>query len=200
MLLLAAACIPLSLAARRNPLAAGDVQVVTSGAFAAVGLVVALHRPRNPIGWLMLCTGAMSTMFYVDGGLYNVLNYRLGHHLPFAPAVLVLYHTSGSLLGLLPLIILVFPDGRLPSPRWRLAVGAYLALGLADMAVQAQMSVYALTHHRTQVDTSGLLLLSNGSYSVSFGPVGLTFSPRGCLPSPIRSCAGGNRQANHASS
>jgi hypothetical protein len=43
------------------------------------------------------------------------------------------------------------------------------------MAVQAQISAYALTHHRTQVDTSGQLLLSNGSSSVFFGPVGLIF-------------------------
>jgi hypothetical protein len=175
MLLLAAACIPLSLAVRQNPLAAGAAQVITAVAFAVVGLAVALHRPRNPIGWLMLCVGAASIMLYVDTGLYNVLNYRLGHHLPLAPAVLILYHVSGPVLGLLPLIILVFPDGRLPSPRWRLAVGGYLVLGLADMAVQAQMSVYALTHHRTQVNTSGLLLLSNGAYSVFFAPVGLTF-------------------------
>ena len=175
MLLLAAAWIPLSLATRQNPLAAGAAQVVTSWAFAVVGLVVALHRPRNPIGWLMLCMGAMSIMFYVDTGLYNVLNYRLGHHLPLASTVLVLYHMSEPVLGLLPLIILLFPNGRLPSPRWRLAVGCYLALALADMAVQAQMSVYALTHHRTQVDTSGQLSLSNHAYSVFFAPVGLTF-------------------------
>jgi hypothetical protein len=122
MLLLAAAFVPLSLAVRQNPLAAGAAQIVTSAAFAVVGLVVALHRPRNPIGWLMLCVGAVSIMFYVDTGLYNVLNYRLGRHLPLAPAVLALYHVSGPVLGLLPLIILVFADGRLPSPRWRLAL------------------------------------------------------------------------------
>jgi hypothetical protein len=175
ILLLAAACIPLSFAARQNPLAAGATEIVVAVAFAAVGLVVALHRPRNPIGWLMLCMGAASTMFYVDAGLYNVLNYRLGHHLPLAPAVLVLFHMSQPVLGLLPLIILVFPDGRLPSPRWRLLVGGYLVLGLADIAVQAQMSVYALIHYRTQVDTSGQLLLSNGSYSAFFAPVGVAF-------------------------
>jgi hypothetical protein len=174
MLLLAVACVPLSLAARQNPLTTGGTQIVGAVAFAAAGLVVALHRPRNPIGWLMLCVGA-SIMFYVDTGLYDVLNYRLGDHLPLAPVVLVVYHISEPFVGLLPLIILLFPDGRLPSPRWRLAVVGYLVLGLADMAVQAQMSVYALTHHRTQVNTSGQLLLSNGSYSVFFAPVGLIF-------------------------
>jgi hypothetical protein len=37
------------------------------------------------------------------------------------------------------------------------------------------MSVYALTHHRTQVDASGQLTLSNGAYSVAFAPIGLIF-------------------------
>ena len=37
------------------------------------------------------------------------------------------------------------------------------------------MSVYALTHHRTQVDASGQLTLSNGSYSVVFAPIGFIF-------------------------
>jgi hypothetical protein len=46
---------------------------------------------------------------------------------------------------------------------------------LASAAVQGQMSVYALTHHRTQVDASGQLALSNGSYSVVFGPIGFIF-------------------------
>jgi hypothetical protein len=175
MVLLAAACIPLTFMVRQNLLAAGDAQIVVAVAFAAVGLVVARNRPQNPIGWLMLCMGAVSIMFYVDSGLYNVLDYRLGRHLPLAPAVLVLYHMSEPVLGLLPLIILLFPDGRLPSPRWRPVVRCYLALAVIDMIVQGQMSVYAITHHRTQVDTSGQLSLSNHAYSVFFAPVGLTF-------------------------
>ena len=144
--------------------------------FAVVGLVVAWHRPRNPIGWLMLVLAAVSLMFYVDSGLYNLLNYRLGHQLPFAPVVLLLYHVSEPMLGLIPLIILLFPDGRLPSPRWRWVVGGYLTLAVADVIVQAQLTVYALTHHHTRVDASGQLLLSNHSaYSVFFAPAGLIF-------------------------
>ena len=79
-LVLAVAMIPLSLATRQNLLATGGPNVVVFVAFAVVGVVVAWHRPRNPIGWLMLVL-AVSLMFYVDSGVYNLLNYRLGQRL-----------------------------------------------------------------------------------------------------------------------
>jgi hypothetical protein len=160
--------------ARQNPLATGGAPFLVAVSFAAVGLVVAWHRPRNPIGWLMLVLAA-GLLFYVDSGLYDVLNYRLGHRLPLGPVVLFLYHVSRPDLGLIPLVILVFPDGRLPSPRWRWVVRGYLLLALADMIVQGQMSVYAVTHHHTQVDASGQLTLSNHAYSIFYAPVGLIF-------------------------
>jgi two-component system, NarL family, sensor kinase len=106
--------IPLSLAARQNPLATAGPQIAVWVSFGAAGLVVAWHRPRNPIGWLMLILAV--SIYGNDAGLYNVLNYRLGHRLPLAPVVLVLYHVSEPELALIPLIILLFPDGRLPSP------------------------------------------------------------------------------------
>jgi hypothetical protein len=173
-LVFAVAMIPLSLAARQNPLATAGPQIAVWVSFGAVGLVVAWHRPRNPIGWLMLILSV--SLYWNDAGLYNVLNYRLGHRLPLAPVVLVLYHVSEAELALIPLIILLFPDGRLPSPRWRWPVGGYLTLAVADVIVQAQMSIYAITHHRTQVDTSGQLIISNGhAYGAFFAPIGLIF-------------------------
>ena len=175
VVLLAVALIPLSLAARQNPLATGGTNVVVGLSFGVVGLVVAWHRPRNPIGWFMLAL-APSLIFQIAGGLYNVLNYGLGHRLPLAPVVLLLFHVLEPVLGLIPLIILLFPDGRLPSPRWRWPVGGYLTLAVADVIVQAQMSVYAITHHRTQVDTSGQLIISNDhAYAAFYAPVALIF-------------------------
>ena len=109
---------------------------------------------------------AAGFMFFIDSGLYNVLNYRLGHRLPLAPVVLLLYHADQT------------PELR-PDPADHPAVpgraaaarrgGAgwwadALTLAAADVIVQAQMVVYALTNHRTQVDASGQLLLSNGAY------------------------------------
>ena len=173
VLLLAAALIPLSLTARQLPVATG-AEIAIAVPFAAVGLVVARHRPRNLIGWLMLWL-AVGFMVYADSGVYDVIGYRLSHRLPLGPEILILYHVCEPVLGLLPLVILLFPDGRTPSPRWRRLVLGYLALAVIDMIVQGQMSVYALTHHRTQVDTSGQLTLSDGAYSVVFGPIGFIF-------------------------
>ena len=143
---------------------------------------------------------APGLIFQIDGGLYNVLNYRLGHRLPLAPVALVFFHASEPALALIPLIILLFPDGRLPSPRWRRPVGGYLTLALADAIVQVQMSVYALTDHRTQVDTSGQLIISNDhAYGTFFAFAALVFFgfwvlAVGCQVVSWRRAAGERRQ------
>jgi hypothetical protein len=173
--LLAAALIPLSITARQNPLTQGNAAtVVVAGCFAAVGLVVAWHRPQNPMGWLILALGA-GLLLTVDGGLYNVIGYRLGHRLPLGSAVLFLYEVSQPQLALLPLIILLFPDGRLPSPRWRWLLYSYLTVGLADTIVLAQVSVDAITHHRTEVDTSGMLIFAPHASQLVGVSAGLVF-------------------------
>jgi hypothetical protein len=60
-------------------------------AIAAVGLVVAGHQPRNPIGWL-LAGEALFMLLSVAGGAYASLVYRLGYRdLAFAgPVALML--------------------------------------------------------------------------------------------------------------
>jgi hypothetical protein len=174
VLVLAVALIPLALTAGQNPLVTVGPQIAIVVSFAAVGLVVARHRPANPIGWLMLGL-AVGLLIYADSGLYNVIGYRLGHRLPLAPAVLFLYQVSEPMLGLLPLIILLFPDGRLPSPRWRWVLRGYLIAAAADVLAQVLMSVYAITRHRTQVDAGGQLVLASQRYGVVFIPVALIF-------------------------
>ena len=92
---------------------------------AAVGLVVAGHQPRNPIGWL-LAGEAVFLLLSVAAGGYADLVYRLGYRdLAFAgPLALVFNQVFSYALAGFPLVILLFPDGRLPARRWRWVVRA----------------------------------------------------------------------------
>ena len=126
---------------------------------AAVGLVVTRHQPRNPIGWL-LAGESVFILLVVVAGFCDDLMYRHGHHgLPVAgPAVLALSQLfSYSLIGF-PLVILLFPDGRLPSRRWRSVVWAYLAItGAAVLATVIAAVGIAIGHH-VVVDKNGNLV------------------------------------------
>jgi hypothetical protein len=86
-------------------------------AFGGVGVVVARRQPHNPIGWILLGLVVLLALGGV-AGFYAVLSYRLGHRgLPFGPVAVVLSNTVWlPALALSPLIILLFPDGRLPGP------------------------------------------------------------------------------------
>jgi hypothetical protein len=125
---------------------------------AAAGLVVARHQPHNPIGWL-LAGESLFILLVIVAGFCGDLMYRHGHHglTVVGPAVLAFSQLfSYSLIGF-PLVILLFPDGRLPSRRWRPVVWAYLAItGAAVLAtVIATMSI--AIGHRVVLDGSGNL-------------------------------------------
>ena len=114
--------------------------------FGSVGAIVALRRPENPIGWLQIAIGLF---FSVESAVieYTVLG------LVAAPGSVPLARELGWMLswiwippvGLaLVYLPLLFPTGRLPSPRWgRLAwlggpaiVIASLGLSIAPGPIQ----------------------------------------------------------------
>jgi hypothetical protein len=116
--------VPLAVLSRQGSPAEPLVAAVS---FTAVGLVVARRHPRNPMGWLLAAIGIL-VLLTITGGYYAVLVYRSGYRLPFGPLALVLDVFWEPALLLVPLVILLFPDGRLPSRRWRWTLEAYLAL------------------------------------------------------------------------
>ena len=121
-----AAAVPLDLAAREPTSDIGVFVIVL--AVVPVGFVVARRRPGNPLGWMLLALVAL-TALGAAAGAYAALSYRLGHHLPLAVAAVFLALYWCPLIVTLPLVILLFPDGRLPSPRWRPVLWGYLAVG-----------------------------------------------------------------------
>ena len=161
VLLLAIAVIPFTLAARQGVLY-NVGQVATFLPIAAVGFMVAWHRPRNPIGWLLIVTAA-GALLTVDGQLYAWLIYRLGHHLPFGPAALLLAFAWLTNFVTLPLAILLFPDGVLPA-RWRWVLWAYVAV-TGFLLVSEYIAVVGLmAANDVRIDASGgLAALDNRS-------------------------------------
>ncbi len=89
-------------------------------AFPIVGALIASGRPRNPIGWICLAEGLLWAFLGMieSYGLYGVS--RPGS-LPFPVAVYALGEWLWvPTVGLLAIyLLLLFPDGRLPSRRWR---------------------------------------------------------------------------------
>jgi hypothetical protein len=118
VVMLAGWIIAVVLAGLDHQLSAGNVTTSAGFAvFAGVGVVVALHQPRNPVGWLLI-SFTFFFMLGIDAQEYAVYCYLLGHRLPFASAAVVVKQSANFAFFLLPLAVFLFPDGRLTSPRW----------------------------------------------------------------------------------
>jgi hypothetical protein len=124
---------------------------------AVVGVLVARRQPGNPIGWLFLVIAAC-LFLATDGGDYALLSYRLGHHLPLGRLALGLDELWGHGIVLLLIVILLFPDGALPSRFWRWALGAYCAVYAVWFAALAVATADALFGHPIHVDVNGGLV------------------------------------------
>ena len=97
-------------------------------AFATVGALITTRQPRNPIGWILLGAGSA----YSIGGLSVALHGREAA----GQVLLAWVSTWVWMAGLSPAAtfgLLLFPDGRLPSRRWRPA--AWLAAAATGLIV-----------------------------------------------------------------
>ena len=135
----------------------GAVPLVIGGPCAVVGILVARRQPRNPIGWLFLVIAAC-LFLATDGGDYALLTYRLGHHLPLGRLALALDETWGPGIVLLLVVILLFPDGALPSRLWRWALGVYCVVYAFWLATLAVATAEALIGHSVHVNANGGLV------------------------------------------
>ena len=89
-------------------------------AFPLVGALIASRRPRNWVGWILLADGLLWTFGSVLDS-YRVYELARPGSLPFQVAVHALSQWLWvPAVGLFAVyLILLFPDGRLPSRRWR---------------------------------------------------------------------------------
>ncbi len=141
---------------------AGSVSAIGAAALllmfltmAAVGLIVARYQPRNPIGFLLLSADACFLLGLVGGG-YATLVYPLHHHaLPLGTVALMLNPVGSAAIVMLPIIVLLFPDGHLPSRRWRQFLGVAVAIAAYSVAVPEIAIVSAILGHHLRSNADG---------------------------------------------
>ena len=98
-------------------------------------------------------------MLSAVSGSYSVLDYRIHHGaLPFGPVAVLLQPAWAVTFTLLGLMILLYPDGRLPSPRWRLMLWPYLALAALYLGGALVIAAGAIAGHQVRLDAGGTLM------------------------------------------
>jgi signal transduction histidine kinase len=145
-------------------------------AFAAVGAIVASHRPANPIGWLFLAEG-LGFALGVATDTYATYATRSGMAAPPSVAWIVwLGAIFGELGFLFALAVLLFPDGRPPSPRWRVVAWLIVA-GEALLILMAVTSAAALRAQNSAVLLSPVRLIPDSLADQVINAVQTAFIP-----------------------
>ena len=126
--------------------------VILAGAYGAVGAVIVSRRPEVPIGWLLLLCGVLWS-----AGLWNVWPQHIvdtgGRLHGFAAFVADDQWIPWPVVAVpaIQLPLLLLPDGRLRSPRWRpvmaTAITAMVVATLSLMLTPGRVESFPQLHH-----------------------------------------------------
>lgn len=112
---------------------AGFLSVPWVAGVSLVGLVLSVRRPNNGVGWVFVILGPLLGLVTVAGasGLAGPAGYGYGIEWLVTVSTFLVVVLAG------PGLALVFPDGHLPSPRWRRPVVGAVGVFLISLALLA---------------------------------------------------------------
>ena len=113
------------------------------GVYAWIGRMIVVRQPGNTIGWLLLVAPILATLAFANGDYVNLALVKHPGTLPFGDAAAWLdrWLIVPAMYVFVP-IFLLFPNGRVPSRRWR------PVLWLAIAAPAVTIISFALTPGR----------------------------------------------------
>lgn len=147
---------------------------IAAVAASAVGASIVTRYPTHRIGWLFL-VGQFGTMLGLTAQAYgyNAMTGGWGSYFSGQLALWVSVQTGGAFaLGLVGLLLLLAPDGRLLSRRWMLAMGVAvlgIVLHVVDVAMVSPRDLDA----KAQLADPPLLLVVMEQVAVAAIAVGL---------------------------
>ncbi len=112
------------------------IAAVAIGIWGVIGAVIVSRYPRHPIGWIMCATAIVDGMGNFAFGYTAYASLAHPGTLPGADITVVwtaISSSSAASITLLTLLLLLYPDGRFLSPRWRLV--AWLGISAAGIWV-----------------------------------------------------------------
>jgi hypothetical protein len=120
---------------------------------AAVGVLLAARRPRNPIGWLILA------ILLIEAGPtseYAVLYYRMHQGIPLLGGLAVILQEAWPFfLVFIAILLWIFPDGKLPAGRWRRPSAIGIVAGLVCALVASSPGLMAVAGHVVHLSADG---------------------------------------------
>jgi MFS family permease len=160
----------------------GTVPVWISAGFAVAGFVVAWRKPSNPIGWVILALGGFAALGE-DASFYTLADYGPPHRgLPLGWVALLAQPAGRLAIVLLGLVLVLFPDGRPPSSRWRWLVWIYAAAATVWIVGAFALTIEAVTSHSVRVDSAGNLVIL---YQSAGAPAWWTYVSEVFFPSVV---------------
>jgi hypothetical protein len=146
----------------------GTMYGLVATAYLVVGLLIVERRPANRVGPLAFAVGAVSALS-VPLDAYVTLEPPLPARELVAWAFAL---GDGPLFAVVAMLVLLFPTGRLPSPRWRPVAWLAIILGLATALITG-VRPGPLPYHASIDNPFGIVASPTDAL---FGPLQLLFA------------------------
>jgi signal transduction histidine kinase len=175
------------------------LSIAVLATYAGVGAFLVMRLPRNPIGWLFLAAG-LGILFGGVGAEYATYALQTAPgSLPFGRAAAWINNWSFVVVGTIPLLLVLFPTGRVPSSGWRWYPPALLTcLSLLVLGVMFRPGTIEITNETGVPNPLGVeslqQVLDVVVWVTSLGLAALSFAAIVALVQRFRHSSGEERQ------